>query len=59
VEKFSSLFFQDIERNDGSEEKPYFMSRDLHKIMGYMEDKDGEEEHKTETGQPSPESRRA
>ncbi len=31
--------FQDIERNDGTPEKPYFMSKDLKKILGYMESK--------------------
>ena len=36
---FSDIFiyllflFQDIERNDGSSEKPYYMSKDLKKIL--------------------------
>ena len=34
-----TLYFKDIERNDGSANKPYFMSSDLKKILGYMEQK--------------------
>ena len=29
-----SVSVEDEERNDGSEEKPYFMSKDLRKILG-------------------------
>lgn len=28
------LVVEDLERNDGSAEKPYFMSKDLRKILG-------------------------
>ena len=39
VDTLFLCFLEDIERNDGSEEKPYFMSKDLRKILGYMENK--------------------
>lgn len=39
VDTLFLCFLEDIERNDGSEEKPYYMSKDLKKILGYMEDK--------------------
>lgn len=31
---FFSRLVEDCERNDGSEEKPYFMSKQLMKILG-------------------------
>ena len=37
--KYLFILFQDIDRNDGSAEKPYYMSRDLRKILGKMENK--------------------
>lgn len=37
VDTLFLCFLEDIERNDGSNEKPYFMSKDLRKILGYME----------------------
>lgn len=37
VDTLFLCFLEDIERNDGSPEKPYYMSRDLKKILGYME----------------------
>jgi len=39
VDTLFLCFLEDIERNDGSDEKPYFMSKDLRKILGYMEPK--------------------
>ena len=39
VDTLFLCFLQDIEVNDGTPEKPYFMSRDLKKILGYMESK--------------------
>lgn len=39
VDTLFLCFLEDIERNDGSAEKPYFMSKDLKKILGYMDDK--------------------
>ena len=39
-----------MERNDGSAEKPYFMSRDLKKVLGYIEDE--EEEEGSQQGSP-------
>ena len=30
-------FLEDLERNDGSKERPYFMSRSLRQILGKME----------------------
>lgn len=29
-----SIAVEDLERNDGSPEKPYYMSKDLRKILG-------------------------
>ena len=37
---------QDIERNDGTPEKPYYMSTDLKKILGYLNDKEEEDERR-------------
>ena len=37
VDTLFLCFLEDIERNDGSPEKPYYMSKDLKKILGYME----------------------
>ena len=39
VDTLFLCFLEDIERNDGSPEKPYFMSKDLRKILGKFEDK--------------------
>jgi len=39
VDTLFLCFLEDIERNDGSASKPYFMSSDLKKILGYMEQK--------------------
>merc|ERR1712083_1279683 len=39
VDTLFLCFLEDIERNDGTPEKPYFMSKDLRKILGYMENK--------------------
>ena len=39
VDTLFLCFLEDIERNDGSASKPYYMSKDLKKILGYMEDK--------------------
>ena len=30
-------FLEDLERNDGSKERPYYMSRSLRQILGKME----------------------
>ena len=30
-------FLEDLERNDGSKERPYYMSRSLRRILGKME----------------------
>ena len=30
-------FLEDLERNDGSKERPYYMSRSLRQILGTME----------------------
>lgn len=32
---YPNFLSQDIERNDGSPEKPYFMSKDLLRILDY------------------------
>jgi len=40
VDTLFLCFLEDIERNDGSASKPYYMSKDLKQILGYMEDKD-------------------
>ena len=37
VDTLFLCFLEDIERNDGSADKPYFMSSDLKKILGYMD----------------------
>ena len=37
VDTIFLCFLEDIERNDGSAEKPYFMNDDLKKILGFME----------------------
>ena len=34
-----TLYLKDTERNDGRANKPYLMSSDLKKILGYMEQK--------------------
>ena len=39
VDTLFLCFLEDIERNDGTPEKPYYMSKDLKKILGYMDDK--------------------
>lgn len=39
VDTLFLCFLEDIERNDGSVEKPYYMSRDLRKILGKMENR--------------------
>jgi len=66
VDTIFLCFLEDVERNDGSQEKPYFMSRDLHKVMRFAEEEQEEDETEDDgkkgqsgTGQPSPESRRA
>jgi hypothetical protein len=37
VDTLFLCFLEDIERNDGTAEKPYYMSKDLRQILGYME----------------------
>jgi len=37
VDTLFLCFLEDLERNDGSRERPYFMSRSLKKILGKME----------------------
>jgi len=37
VDTLFLCFLEDLERNDGSQEKPYFMSKSLKKILGKME----------------------
>jgi len=39
VDTLFLCFLEDIERNDGSQEKPYFMSKDLKKILKKMDSK--------------------
>jgi choline transporter-like protein 2/4/5 len=34
INNFLSTLVEDLERNDGSEEKPYYMSKKLKKILG-------------------------
>lgn len=43
---FSRLFYavEDLERNDGSPEKPYYMSKDLMKILGKKNVKENKRE---------------
>eukprot|EP00095_Tigriopus_kingsejongensis_P005861 maker-scaffold38_size502422-snap-gene-1.13 protein:Tk05861 transcript:maker-scaffold38_size502422-snap-gene-1.13-mRNA-1 annotation:"hypothetical protein DAPPUDRAFT_305570" len=38
VDTLFLCFLEDIERNDGSAEKPYYMSKDLRKILSYVND---------------------
>ena len=38
VDTLFLCFLEDLERNDGSKERPYFMSRRLHQILGNMEE---------------------
>lgn len=38
VDTLFLCFLEDIERNDGSAEKPYYMSKDLRKILNYVKD---------------------
>ena len=37
VDTLFLCFLEDLERNDGSREKPYYMSSSLKKILGKME----------------------
>jgi choline transporter-like protein 2/4/5 len=37
VDTLFLCFLEDLERNDGSMEKPYYMSKSLKKILGKME----------------------
>jgi choline transporter-like protein 2/4/5 len=37
VDTLFLCFLEDMERNDGTPEKPYFMSRGLQKIVGKMQ----------------------
>ena len=37
VDTLFLCFLEDLERNDGSKERPYFMSRSLRQILGKME----------------------
>merc|ERR1712150_157197 len=39
VDTLFLCFLEDIERNDGSAEKPYYMSKDLRKILDVKNDK--------------------
>ncbi|TRY64316.1 hypothetical protein TCAL_04623 [Tigriopus californicus] len=38
VDTLFLCFLEDIERNDGSADKPYYMSKDLRKILNYVKD---------------------
>ena len=38
VDTLFLCFLEDLERNDGSKERPYFMSRRLHEILENMEE---------------------
>lgn len=49
VDTLFLCFLEDMERNDGTPEKPYFMSRGLQKIVGKMQKFNVEkEEHRLE-----------
>lgn len=37
VDTLFLCFLEDLERNDGSQERPYYMSKDLQKILGKMQ----------------------
>ena len=37
VDTLFLCFLEDLERNDGSQQKPYYMSTSLKKILGKME----------------------
>ena len=37
VDTLFLCFLEDLERNDGTSEKPYYMSKKLKKILGKME----------------------
>lgn len=37
VDTLFLCFLEDLERNDGTQERPYFMSRGLQKVIGKMQ----------------------
>nr|XP_039270354.1 choline transporter-like protein 2 [Styela clava] len=47
VDTIFLCFLEDLERNDGSEEKPYFMSKSLMKVLGKKNKKPKDEKKKT------------
>ncbi|XP_078605310.1 choline transporter-like protein 4 isoform X4 [Branchiostoma floridae x Branchiostoma japonicum] len=46
VDTLFLCFLEDLERNDGSPEKPYYMSKELMSILGKKNRKEGEKEKK-------------
>ena len=36
VDTIFLCFLEDVEKHDGSPENPYFMHKDLRKVLGYM-----------------------
>eukprot|EP00092_Neocalanus_flemingeri_P022536 GFUD01024438.1.p1 GENE.GFUD01024438.1~~GFUD01024438.1.p1 ORF type:complete len:770 (+),score=149.75 GFUD01024438.1:193-2502(+) len=47
VDTLFLCFLEDLERNDGSVEKPYYMSKSLKKILGKMEKSVNESRHRS------------